>query len=79
MYEQPNLRQHVKLAFERAAKCLTAIDSPLTELRALYHTELAKLQVEDDAARVLHVTFTCYYLLFVEYSFACVNVLLLPN
>eukprot|EP00698_Gefionella_okellyi_P006460 TRINITY_DN1579_c1_g1_i1.p1 TRINITY_DN1579_c1_g1~~TRINITY_DN1579_c1_g1_i1.p1 ORF type:complete len:2326 (-),score=648.42 TRINITY_DN1579_c1_g1_i1:972-7490(-) len=55
---QPNLRHQTRSALERACNCLEAIQSPLHELRALLHTELAKIDQDADLASgaATHVT-----------------------
>ncbi|GMI14612.1 hypothetical protein TrLO_g7160 [Triparma laevis f. longispina] len=45
---QPHLRKHVHRVFTLAAQVLSEINSPLTELRALLHLEVAKCELASD-------------------------------
>ncbi|GBG31291.1 Cilia- and flagella-associated protein 46 [Hondaea fermentalgiana] len=45
---QPHLRTHVHKAFSSAASALEEVDSPLLELRAHLHSELAKCEMASD-------------------------------
>ncbi|GMH80291.1 hypothetical protein TrST_g6381 [Triparma strigata] len=45
---QPHLRKHVHRVFTLAAQVLGEINSPLTELRALLHLEVAKCELASD-------------------------------
>jgi hypothetical protein len=46
---QPELRQHVKRTFASAAKALDVIASPLHQLRAQLHLEIAKCELADES------------------------------
>ena len=45
---QPHLRKHVHRVFNLAAQVLHEISSPLTELRAMLHLEVAKCELSSD-------------------------------
>jgi hypothetical protein len=45
---QPNLRKHAKRTLQSCAKALEDIRSPLHELRAQIHLEVARCDIADD-------------------------------